>query len=103
MLAEKAKESINQAIAYELQNIVKNYGPTYNSNHEGYAVLKEEVEEAADALKAVNQNLNVLWKSIRVNFVTGECINQVKKNAVFLAQEAVQVVAVCERFIETVK
>lgn len=103
MLAEKAKESINQAIAYELQNIVKNYGPTYASNHEGYAVLKEEIEEASDALKSVNQHLNILWKSIRVDYLTEESINQVKKNAVFLAQEAVQIVAVCERFIETVK
>ena len=31
MIAEKASESIEQAVAYELQNIVRKYGPTYAS------------------------------------------------------------------------
>ena len=35
MLATKAKESIDQAVCYELQNIVKEHGATYNSTHEG--------------------------------------------------------------------
>ena len=33
MIAQKANESIEQAVAYELQNIVKNYGATYASEH----------------------------------------------------------------------
>ena len=32
----------------ETENAKKNYGDRYNSQHEGYAVLLEEVEEAAE-------------------------------------------------------
>ena len=42
MIAEKASDAIGQAVCYELQNIVKNYGAVYASSHEAYAVLKEE-------------------------------------------------------------
>lgn len=41
MIAEKASEAIEKAVAYELQNIVKNHGAFYASEHEAYAVLKE--------------------------------------------------------------
>ena len=48
MIAEEATKSIEQAVCHELRNIVKKYGPTYASEHEGYAVLLEEVEEALE-------------------------------------------------------
>ena len=68
MIATKAKESIDQAVCYELQNIVKEYGPTYHSTHEGYAVLKEEVEEAAEDMKKLEEMLEHLWETIKINF-----------------------------------
>ena len=43
--------SINQAVCYELQAITKKYGAHYASPHEGYAVLKEEVEEAEESMQ----------------------------------------------------
>lgn len=102
MIAEKATESIDQAVAYELQNIVKKYGHIYNSEHEGYAVLLEEVEEADSEMIFVKGILEKLWESIKCNKVNKELLYYVKKHALSLAEEAVQVVAVCERFEETV-
>jgi uncharacterized protein YecA (UPF0149 family) len=105
MIAEKAEESINQAVVYELQNIVKNYGATYASEHEGYAVLKEEIEEAADDLDQLNKDLAYLWALIKNNHIKNGngTISEARDYAVMLAQEAVQVAAVCERFEETIK
>ena len=51
MIAEKATECIEQAVCHELRNIVKKYGPTYHSEHEGFAVLKEEVEEVEECVQ----------------------------------------------------
>ena len=105
MIAEKAEESIDKAVAYELQNIVKNYGAVYASEHEGYAVLKEEIEEAADDLEQLNKNLAYLWALIKNNHIKKGCetISEAIDYAKMLAQEAVQIAAVCERFLETIK
>lgn len=103
MIAEKAEESINQAVAYELQNIVKKYGASYNSEHEGYAVLLEEVEEAKECLQIAEEKLKDLWKSVRKNVYADDTLWKIKVAAINMAQEAVQVAAVCERFEETIK
>lgn len=103
MIATKAKESIDQAVCYELQNIVKEYGPTYHSTHEGYAILKEEVEEAADDLHELEWMLEVLWQNIRINYKVDDDLTKLKGVAVALAGEAVQCAAVLEKFLSSVE
>lgn len=103
MIVEEATKCIDQAVLHEFRNIVKKYGPTYNSEHEGYAVLLEEVEEACEAAEFMQDALKRLWTSIRQNEFSNIELSQVYNFAKGLADEAVQVAAVCERFMETVK
>ena len=105
MIAEKAEDSINKAVVYELQNIVNKYGAVYASEYEAYAVLKEEIEEAADDLDQLNKDLAYLWALIKNNHIKNGngTISEARDYAEMLAQEAVQVAAVCERFLETIK
>jgi hypothetical protein len=105
MIAEKASEAIDKAIVYELQNIVKNYGAVYASEHEAYAILKEEIEEASEDMEQINRNLAYLWALIKNNHIKagGGAISETIDYAKMLAQEAVQCAAVCERFLETIK
>ena len=103
MIAEEATKSIEQAVCHELRNIVKKHGPTYASEHEGYAVLLEEVEEACEAAEFMQDALKRLWTSIRQNEFSNFELSQIYNYAKGLADEAVQVAAVCERFMETVK
>lgn len=105
MIAEKANEAINQAVCYELQNIVKHYGPTYASEHEAYAVLLEEVQEAEEACRYMESRLNSIWCAIRNNVLDKQIyhIEEVRKFAQNLALESVQCAAVSERFLETIK
>jgi len=103
MIAEKATECIEQAVCHELRNIVKKYGPTYHSEHEGFAVLMEECQEAAECDKDMQHSLEELWKSIRENDISAFELSQVQGFAKCLAEEAVQVAAVCERFMETLR
>lgn len=103
MIAEEATKSIEHAVCHELKNIVKKYGPTYHSEHEGFAVLMEECQEAAESDKVMQEHLQNLWKSIRENQINRFELSQIYNYAIGLAEEAVQVAAVCERFMETVK
>ena len=61
MIAKNASKAIEKAVCYELQNIVKKYGPTYASEHEAYAVLKEEIEEAAEETAARGGSCRISW------------------------------------------
>ena len=103
MIAEEATKSIEQAVCHELRNIVKKHGLIYASEHEGYAVLLEEVEEACEAAEFMQDSLKRLWTSIRQNEFSNFELSQIYNYAKGLAEEAVQVSAVCERFMETVK
>lgn len=103
MIDLKASICIEQAVCHELSNIVKKYGPTYASEYEGFAVLMEECQEVAEDDKLIQESLEEIWKSIRKNKLNISEIGKLGTYAKLLAGEAVQVAAVCERFMETVK
>ena len=103
MMDKKASEAVQQAVCFELQNIVKNYGATYASEHEGYAILKEEVEEAQACLEDVLRNISKVWANVKANKDFMFDLDMVKNFSIALANEAVQCAAVCERFMETIK
>ena len=101
MINGDALVSINQAVCYELQAITKKYGVHYASPHEGYAVLKEEVEEAGECNQLLNDKLSKVWQNIRINWNDSTAVYEACQSAIALAEEAVQCAAVCERFIAT--
>lgn len=107
MLANGVSELIQKSIKLELENIKKNYGENYNSAHEGYAVLLEEVEEVEECLRYIRNYIKILWERVRNNFKDLENSDKsaellmVVVNAKQLAEEAVQVAAVAEKFIQT--
>ena len=105
MIAENAQKSIEQAVCYELQNIVKVHDPTYHSPHEGYAVLLEEYQEAIEDTRFMSNRLECVWHAVR-NDDPKTLLNnlgEVREFALALAEEAIQCAAVCEKFIESVK
>lgn len=103
MIAEKAEESIEKAVCYELQQVVKIYGAVYNTPHEGYAVLKEEIEEAELSLKLIKEDLDYIWDRVKLDTLKEPEIRLTEKHAINLAKEAVQCAAVCRRYLETIK
>ena len=104
MFSDEARQNVQDAVLAELANAVKNYGKTYNSFHEGYAVLLEEVEEAADDMTYIKNNIGVLWQKIKDNDLTDTAIlTVISGTASMLALEAVQIAAVCEKFKKGLK
>jgi hypothetical protein len=56
-----------QLIQAEYLNAIINYGEKYHSLHEGYAVLKEEIEEVRDEYNSLLSNYHYLWENIKDN------------------------------------
>lgn len=72
--------------------------PQFHSAHEGYAVILEEVEECEGEFDAMQYCLNCLWRQTKCNVPTE--LKELQNAAVRLACEAIQVAAMCRKFME---
>lgn len=68
--AQKTEKLVNELIQAEYQNACKQFGDKYNSLHEGYAVLLEEVEEVRKEIKHLKMDKKVFWNNIKENEMT---------------------------------
>lgn len=100
MIDTLADGHLSQAVECEYHHIKEEHGELYNSFHEGYAVLLEEVEEAESELERVKEELSDLWLNVRQNDTAGiyDALRRVSTHAYFMLQECTQVVAVANKF-----
>jgi CII-binding regulator of phage lambda lysogenization HflD len=67
MFATETENLVEQLIQAEYLNAVVNFGEKYHSLHEGYAVLKEEIEEVRDEYNSLLSDYHYLWENIKDN------------------------------------
>ena len=110
MEAEKTKNFIKAAIASETENAKEKWGDKYHSEHEAWAVLSEEVEEANEAFLKIGNITRILWHYVRKANKTeddqrhhAENLRYLKDHAQELAIEAVQIAAVAQKFLDTLE
>lgn len=75
--------------------------PPFHSTHEGYAVILEESDEVNMELVKLENEISALWKAVKENnHPSGQAHTAIlKKCAVDLACEAVQVAAMCDKLL----
>ena len=109
MEATLTKDFIKGAIAAETENAKKNWGDTYHSEHEAWAVLNEEIEESHEELCKIANVQGVLWNFVKKQKDSEdfpkkkENLAYMKDCAMALAIEAVQIAAVAQKFIDTLE
>lgn len=103
MFAEQNFNLVSQAVENEYKKMCSTYGAKYHSEHEGYAVLKEEIEEMEEEQTRINQFIRVLWLNIKTNDKLNGTLKGIKERAQFLTHEAFQVAAVCQKFLNTLQ
>ena len=74
--------------------------PQFHSTHEGYAVILEEMEETKDQLAAAERFLSYAWDRVKNDTKAREQVDYVKLFAINAACEAIQVAAMCQKFLE---
>ena len=72
----------------------------FHSQHEGWAVILEELEETKEQLEAVERFLSYAWNRIKDDVTAREQIDTVALLAENAACEAIQVAAMCKKFLE---
>lgn len=89
---EKIKELVQQEL-----NEANEIHPQFHSDHEAWAVIKEEVEECKEALGCLRSYMRVIWRGIREDKDIDELLTFAQRQAMSLAAEAIQVAAMCEK------
>ena len=74
--------------------------PPFHSQHEGYAVILEEMQETEEAIRLAKIDLEIAWRNIRDDISAEVEICGLKERAIQVACEAIQVAAMCEKFRE---
>lgn len=99
------KEDVEKLVQKELESANQRF-PMFRSDHEGAAVIFEEIQEAEQELKIAKSNFENLWNAVKrnesSNFLATYLL-RLNGNAVRLACEAIQVAAMAQKFIDSQK
>lgn len=103
MSYKKTMMSVAGLVANEYIMAAVKFGEFFASPHEGYAVIKEEVEETYEDLESLKWHLDYLWRSVRADDPDNyrDAAGTIQTKAVELASEAIQVAAMAKKFLET--
>lgn len=81
------------------------HGLTFQSGHEGYGIIAEEVQEARECMERIEAVMYQLLKSLRLEDDRATCdlSKYILDSAIQGAAELVQVGAMCRKMIRTLK
>lgn len=103
MSYKKTKRSVEHLVWKELEYAQENHGKTFHSNHEGAAVIYEEICEATAEYELMTDKWDDFWKSVMADdedrFIRLKA-SRIGRRAVALACEAIQVAAMCAKLME---
>lgn len=77
--------------------------PPFASDHEGYAVILEELDEMNEEVEAARRTLACIWRAVKTN-TAGDAKNMLlAAKGAFLqaAAEAIQAAAMCDKFMRS--
>ena len=86
--------NVRQLVDVELAAANERF-PQFHSQHEGWAVLKEEAEEAEEEVSKMKLLLECAWGNITSDLPANEDIRCLKQHAINAACEAIQAAAMC--------
>lgn len=100
-MMNKLKAAVTELVEKELSLASEQHGEKFQSHHEAYAVILEEVEETLVEVEFVKHWIKVLWTAIKDdNFTNTETsFKLIEEKAILAACEAIQVAAMAEKAI----
>ena len=97
------KSDVEKLVQKELEFANRKF-PMFRSDHEGAAVILEEIEEAHSEMLDMELHYKSLWQTIKENFInTVSYAELIFDDAINLACEAIQVAAMAQKFIDSQK
>ena len=104
-MVDKLIESLMSIVEEEYGRAGAKFGFKNNSDHESYAVMKEEFEEAEDEVCRLEDMLNTFWSCVKNNDPPDQKLyfcKRIKNIAILAACECIQVAAMAHKAAITV-
>ena len=99
----KLIKSVKPLVAQELSEANKT-SPLFNSSHEAYAVIKEEIEETCGEVTNLENSLAYFWLQVKADDPNDEktrTLKELKQTATLCACEAIQAAAMAQKAIDS--
>ena len=93
------ENQVRELVKVELAAANKRF-PQFHSAHEGYAVIQEEADELKEATDKVIGRMVSLWSRVKYGNDPERLLQMISEDAVNAAVEAIQVAAMCKKFLE---
>ena len=90
---KELKEAVKVLMHEEYERAAGRFGEKFNSPHEAYAVIKEEVEEAQKEMRYTLGQTEVYWIRIKENRMTDGTLEVIEERALNAACELIRVAA----------
>ena len=106
MFNKHTEARVETLICGELRTAKEQYGETFNSLHEAYAVALEELEEASEKVDMVKYRYEDVWNSIKWNEEKKgivKSLNGTRNYAVEAIKELAQFAAMIDKTLETLE
>lgn len=102
---EELMRAVSALVDKEYEWAAKAHGGAANTPHEGYALIKEEVEEAAEEMDRLKKKLDFLWQNVKndAEDMIPRNFEDMKSMAIAGACELIQVAAMADKGIEGIR
>ena len=97
------KSDVEKLVQKELESANRRF-PMFRSDHEGAAVIFEDIEECKQEIENLEIQFEALWSHVKAdNKISVITSKRLKLAAANLACEAIQVAAMAQKFIDSQK
>ncbi len=102
---EELMREVSVLVDKEYEWAARVHGGAASSPHEGYALIKEEVEEAAEDMERLKEKLDFLWANVKndAEDMISRNFEDMKSMAIAGACELIQVAAMADKGIEGIR
>lgn len=104
---EKLIKSVQQLKEEEYDRATEKFGATNNSDHESFAVLFEEMQEAFEEVKNTDTPIQQFWQMVKTKGVDDRdkqsVLTAIENSAIFAACEFIQVAAMAYKANRTIQ
>lgn len=99
---EELVKAISALVGEEYQRAAAEHGGAANTPHEGYALIKEEEEEAGDQMSVVSQKVTALWWVVKADDLASQrmYLSEIRTAAILGACELIRVAAMADKSVE---
>lgn len=94
--------SVSDLVDEEYKRATAEHGGSANTPHEGYALIKEEEEEAADQMSTISVKVTNLWWAVKRDDLGSQrlSLSEIRTAAILGACELIQVAAMADKATE---